>query len=174
MGIDGERLKKLHLSRGLSPGQIADKLGISRQGYNQYEDGTTRNPRKLEALASFFNVTTDFLLGKDSDYAAQDYTNDDFIVVPLFYTTAPLSDVAEEFAGKLGVRIRVKPMGEYPLIKCNINRTTGEHIYHLPFDQQYNSCLIRDDGEFYAWTVAEAEDAGFRRAFRWHGNKTTH
>ena len=78
MGIDGERLKKLRLSRGLSPGQIADKLGISRQGYNQYEDGTTRNPRKLEALASFFNVTTDFLLGKGSHPVAdpKGYYND--------------------------------------------------------------------------------------------------
>lgn len=70
MRVDGERLKKLRLSHGLSPGQMADKLGISRQGYNQYENGTTRNPHKLEALVAFFNVTTDFLLGKDSDPVA--------------------------------------------------------------------------------------------------------
>lgn len=49
---------------------MADKLGISHQEYNQYENGTTRNPRKLEASVAFFNVTTDFLLGKDSDPVA--------------------------------------------------------------------------------------------------------
>ena len=56
------------------------------------------------------------------------------------------------------------------MIKCNINQTTGEKIYHLPFDQQYDKCIITPEtGEFYAMTVAEAEEAGFRRAMRWKG-----
>ena len=53
------------------------------------------------------------------------------------------------------------------MIKCNINRTTKEKIYHLPFDQQYDNVKIDDVGEFFAMTVQEAEDAGFRRAKRW-------
>ena len=62
-------------------------------------------------------------------------------------------------------------MGPYPVIKCNINQSTHEHIYHLPFDQQYDHCVIsKEQGEFYALTVQEAEDAGFRRAKRWKGN----
>lgn len=70
MGIDGTRLKRLRESRGLSPGRMADILNVSRTAYCKYENGETRNPRKLETLASFFNVTTDFLLGKDSDPVA--------------------------------------------------------------------------------------------------------
>ena len=27
---------------------------------------------------------------------------------------------------------------------------------------------IENEGELYAWTVKEAEEAGFRRAKRWH------
>jgi hypothetical protein len=54
-------------------------------------------------------------------------------------------------------------MGEYPQIKCNIS-STGEKIYHLPFDQQYYNTIIDKEGEFYAWNVGEAERAGFRRA----------
>lgn len=105
-----------------------------------------------------------------ADFFTQDITKSDFVVLPLFYTTAPLSPVAEDFAIKLGVMVMIKPLEEYPLIKCNINRSTGDHIYHLPFDQQYDKCKICDKGEFYAETVAEAEKAGFRRAMRWHGN----
>ena len=63
--------------------------------------------------------------------------------------------------------------GDYPCIKCNIGHNQyGEQtkIYHLPFDQQYDSTKIQDQGEFYAMTVQEAETAGFRRAFEWHGN----
>jgi hypothetical protein len=40
----------------------------------------------------------------------------------------------------------------------------------LPFDQQYDTAKIENVGEFYAWTVKDAEKAGFRRAFKWHGN----
>lgn len=38
-------------------------------------------------------------------------------------------------------------------------------------DQQYDNVVIAADGEFYAATVAEAEAAGFRRAYRWHGSQ---
>lgn len=65
MGIDGNRLKKLRLAKGLTPGQMATMLSISRQGYLKYETGETRTPRKLEELAAFFSVSTDYLLGKD-------------------------------------------------------------------------------------------------------------
>ena len=37
-------------------------------------------------------------------------------------------------------------------------------------DQQYDKVQIINEGERYATTVAEAEEAGFRRAYRWHGN----
>jgi hypothetical protein len=54
--------------------------------------------------------------------------------------------------------------------KCNIARD-GERIYHLPFDQQYDRTVIEADrGKCYASTVADAERAGFRRAWRWHGH----
>ena len=60
----------------------------------------------------------------------------------------------------------VKP-NLFPRIKCNISQRSGEKIYHLPFDQQYDKTLIETNkGECYALTVAEAEEKGFRRALR--------
>lgn len=88
-------------------------------------------------------------------------------------TNIELSPMAKKVAAFLGVEfIENLESGEYPCIKCNIGR--GEYgemtkIYHLPFDQQYDSTRIKNKGEFYALTVAEAEAAGFRRAFKWHG-----
>ena len=62
-------------------------------------------------------------------------------------------------------------MGEFPRIKCNIGKDKNK-IYHLPMDQQYDSVIINPKkGEFEAMTVEEAEAAGFRRAFKWHGAK---
>lgn len=87
-------------------------------------------------------------------------------VIPVFVTTTELSPTANRFAERLGVIVHKVPMGDFPQIKCNIGKD-GERIYHLPFDQQYNSTLIEHKkGEFMAWTVEEAEKNGFRRALR--------
>lgn len=51
----------------------------------------------------------------------------------------------------------------------NVARASGERIYHLPFDQQYDTTVVEPDrGECFVATVAEAEQLGFRRAWRWH------
>lgn len=92
-------------------------------------------------------------------------------ITGLFVTSASLSDIAKEAAEILNIKVFENiPMSyDYPCIKCNINRSTFERIYHLPFDQQYDKCIIRDKGEFYALTVQEAENNGFRRAHKWYG-----
>jgi hypothetical protein len=89
---------------------------------------------------------------------------------PIFFTSTSLSDKAREMANALSIEIiENEPLGEFPRIKCNINSDEyGQtKIYHLPMDQQYDRTIIGNRaGEFYAFTVKEAEDAGFRRAFR--------
>lgn len=65
----------------------------------------------------------------------------------------------------------VPTIGSNPMPKRNINRTTGEKIYHLPFDINYDKTVIAPaHGEFYAATVPQAESAGFRRTHKWTGN----
>lgn len=92
-------------------------------------------------------------------------------VVGVFITTTQLSPKAKRIAKHLNIEfLENKPLGDFPRIKCNINRQTGEKIYHLPFDQQYDTAVIDQSGEFYASTVAEAEKKGFRRAFRHHSS----
>ena len=87
----------------------------------------------------------------------------------ILLTNTVLSDKAKEFAKILGIAYKENhSLGEFPRIKCNIG-DEGK-IYHLPFDQQYDTTIIEGNGEFMALTVAEAEEAGFRRAYRWHGN----
>ncbi|MCX6762214.1 MAG: restriction endonuclease [Candidatus Moranbacteria bacterium] len=92
----------------------------------------------------------------------------------VFYTTTKLSDLARRFAKELGIGLEeeLKMENHYPCIKCNISRVDGTKIYHLPFDQQYDKVKIeKKTGEFYCKLVEEAEEAGFRRAFRYKGLK---
>ena len=86
-----------------------------------------------------------------------------------FVTSTRLSTRAKEFSSILNVKVReLQPIGTYPMIKCNISKRGGERVYHLPFDQQYDRTRIEPHlGELYVSTTKEAEDRGFRRAFRW-------
>lgn len=95
-------------------------------------------------------------------------------VIPVFYTTTKLSDTARKFAEVMKMKLveNHKFDKSYPCIKCNIGRD-GSKIYHLPFDQQYDKVNIEPEkGELFARTVKEAEDAGFRRAYRWRGHRS--
>lgn len=94
--------------------------------------------------------------------------NEKLKVKAVICTTSELSETAKKSADYLGVvRMENVALSEYPLIKCNVTKT-GEKIYHLPFDQQYDRIQMRGkSGAMYAETVAEAEDCGFRRAHKW-------
>lgn len=100
--------------------------------------------------------------------------NPDRKVRAFFYTSTELSKLARRFSNELGIELKEKFKfdKDYPSIKCHTSKIDGTKIYHLPFDQQYDKTkLEKKYGEFYCKTVKEAEDAGFRRAFRYRPNK---
>lgn len=88
----------------------------------------------------------------------------------IFVTNIELSPVAKTAATMLDIKVAEHhPMAAYPRIKCNIGRDPDGNIakiYHLPMDEQYDSTKIDHPGECYAFTVAEAEEKGFRRAYK--------
>jgi hypothetical protein len=94
-------------------------------------------------------------------------------VTGTFTTTTGLSARARQFADALEIRVEERfPLADYPRIKCNIARRDSQRIYHLPFDQQYDSTVIEPHrGEAYVMTCADAEAGGFRRAWRWKGGE---
>ena len=62
------RLKELRLSKSLTQKQLASDLGMSERGIQHYECGT-REPSMaaLIALADFFDVSLDYLVGRSDD-----------------------------------------------------------------------------------------------------------
>lgn len=95
------------------------------------------------------------------------------IITPVFVTSTELSPTAKRMANILGVIVWEKqPLDKnYPKIKCNPQSAEGEKIYHLPFDAQYDVFQVsQTNGAFYAKTIKEVEDKGFRRAYKWHGH----
>ncbi len=61
----GKRVKILRLKSGLSQKKLGEKLNVSRTAINDWENrGIETNFTTLMEIAKFFNVTTDYLLGK--------------------------------------------------------------------------------------------------------------
>ena len=104
-------------------------------------------------------------------YQLQEKISKKVKVKPIFYATIDFSDMAKKVSKALNIQIKTEKLKkDYPMIKCNINPSSKEKIYHLPFDQQYDKVIIGNNpGELYVKTVAEATKKGFRRAFRYRG-----
>ena len=63
-----ERLIELRKSRGLTQKQVYEGVSMSMLGYQRYEYGS-REPsfQKLIALADFYDVSFDYLVGRSDD-----------------------------------------------------------------------------------------------------------
>ena len=67
MGNFQNVFRQLRLSSNLTQNEMAEKIGFSRSTIGMYETGA-REPdfETLEKIADYFNVDTDFLLGRTS------------------------------------------------------------------------------------------------------------
>ena len=64
------QFKKIRLERGFTQKQVADGLHIPEQGYQRYEYGkVVPSALVLIALADFYDVSLDYLVGRSDDPA---------------------------------------------------------------------------------------------------------
>ena len=62
----GPRIRELRKSYGVKAEQLADILGVKRRALTNYETGRREpNVNQLIALADYFGVTLDYLVGRD-------------------------------------------------------------------------------------------------------------
>lgn len=66
--IFSDRLKKLRNEKGLKQSEMGDLLGCTERNYQRIEYGQINVPATtLMALADYFDVTTDYLLGRSEE-----------------------------------------------------------------------------------------------------------
>ena len=89
-----ERLKKLRKKEKLTQKDIATFLNISQPAYQQFESGKKKmNLETMEKLADYFNVSTDYLLGKtDIPDSESDIDLDSAIDNSVAYDGTPITD----------------------------------------------------------------------------------
>ncbi|MBQ7674646.1 MAG: helix-turn-helix transcriptional regulator [Alphaproteobacteria bacterium] len=66
--VFGRRIKELREKKSLSMEQLANELNVTKSRVNMWENnGTIPRGDVLIQLAKFFDVSTDYLLGKDDE-----------------------------------------------------------------------------------------------------------
>lgn len=92
MSILNVRIKKERQRHGWTQVEFANKLGLSKQTINNWEnERRTPDPNTVVAIAELFGVTTDYLLGKDSTPSHQ----------------APLTNTVDQIKDELGEDVSV-------------------------------------------------------------------
>ena len=87
-----DRLKELRKKRGLSQVTLAERLGLSKSTIGAYETGDiTPSVEALNAIADFFNVDLDYLLGKEEGST--------------YYLDPEAAELAKEIANRKDLRI---------------------------------------------------------------------
>ena len=70
-----ERLKELRKARGVTQEQVADRLGVKKPSISNWEnDNIMPSVDMLIKIADYFQVSTDFLLGREN--SIEDYLID--------------------------------------------------------------------------------------------------
>lgn len=67
MNITAQRLRELREAKGLSQGEVAELIGVTRTAYLHYETGRYKPVRKIKELCKLFNTTSDYILGNDTN-----------------------------------------------------------------------------------------------------------
>lgn len=74
----GERLKSLRNQANKTQQQVADFLGITRAAYSHFENGRNEPDQEtIVKLADYFDVSTDYLLGRKEKPHYYDLTEKD-------------------------------------------------------------------------------------------------
>ena len=73
-----QKLKFLRKKKNLTQSDMANMLGITRQGYGKYESSDSQPDLvTLEKLANFFDVSTDYLLGRSNSPSPSQINRDE-------------------------------------------------------------------------------------------------
>ena len=81
--MNGLRLKELREGKHLTQAQFSELVGVSQQAVGKWERETASpNDEMLKRIATFFNVTIDYLLGYDDS--------------PRYYTDPETAALAQE------------------------------------------------------------------------------
>lgn len=106
------RIKELRVERNLTQSEVAKAIGTSQRNIGRWENGeNTPAAIYVKALAEFFCVSTDYLLGLEDDFGVR--------------TSAPIVDDMTADEREMIKKIRLLPKESRNLIEQMIDTLSG-------------------------------------------------
>lgn len=104
-----DRLKQLRKHRNITQKQLGELLGITERGYQNYEIGkSTPNYETIVAIADFFNISVDYLMGRE---------NDDFLIPQFIMKDEPYRRMSAAAKMAYGILLDNYGFNEFDLSK---------------------------------------------------------
>ena len=82
--ITANRLRELREQKGLSQGDVAKLIKVTRTAYAAYETGQNKPTRKLQELSDLFGVSADYILGNDKAETEIKYSADEQRLIEVY------------------------------------------------------------------------------------------
>ncbi|MDI6872505.1 MAG: transcriptional repressor LexA [Bacillota bacterium] len=169
MGL-GEILRRLREERGLRQDDLARKLLVGKSAVSQWERGKrTPDPTTLARLADFFNVSTDYLLGRSpipDTFPFRPIPTGPMVQVPIVGTIRAGEPIlaAQNIEGYCPVAANEVAGGEHFFLRVKGDSMVGARI------QEGDLVLVRrqadvDDGDI-AVVMVNDEEATIKRVYR--------
>jgi transcriptional regulator with XRE-family HTH domain len=87
-----EQYYKLCKTQNVSPSRVALGLNISKTSVTRWKNGAIPNAEILQKIATYFNVSTDYLLGNESFFSISNDIQHDEIISALLNELKDLDD----------------------------------------------------------------------------------
>lgn len=111
MSTFGERLKKEREIKGISQQELAKRLNLSQSTIAYYELDKKQPPHAtLNKIASFFDISIDYLLGRTKQPVSQPSVQDEKIDYVVKAAGEPGTDERRKFALKLVEELQKLPV----------------------------------------------------------------
>lgn len=140
-GTIGDTLKKLRETKGLSMAFVAKQLDLSLGAYQKYENNTRDvSTFTLNAIADFYGVTTDYLLGRPD--------------------AKPPADPVEEFVDK----VQMKEQEQIILKKwLALDEKQRRVVFDFMVDivHEYESASVQSNAQNQSETIQRNDTYGF-------------
>ena len=96
----GTRIKNQRLKLGFSQAGLADQVGLTQQTLQKIENGTTKNPRRIEEIAKFLKCTPEYL---QFGVGSEEITQQELSEKIRFFRITALNISVAEFSNKFSI-----------------------------------------------------------------------